>query len=112
MAEVGSKDPLTRRVYQSYIGAVRRRLQVTAQRYPGARHRLRICGRGAYLRRDRTETGMVNAVLNQLARRAAGGVCLIPTSRYSCAFHLAANVSHSAMYFWFGIGPSVMALSI
>src|SRR5262245_6924897 len=69
MAEVASKDPLTRRVY-------RRRLQFTAQRYPGARHRLRICGRGAYLRRDRTETGMVNAVLNQLARRAAGGVCL------------------------------------
>ena len=54
----------------------------------------------------------VNAVLNQPARSAAGGVCLIPTSRYSCAFHLAANVSHSAMYFWFGIGPGVMALSI
>src|SRR4029077_16882702 len=80
MAEVGSKDPLTRRVYQSYIGAVRRRLQFTAQRYLGARHRLRICGRGAYLRRDRTETGMVNAVLNQLARRAAGGGTLPPVS--------------------------------
>ena len=48
----------------------------------------------------------------ELASRAAGGVCLIPTSRYSCAFHLAANVSHSAMYFWFGIGPGVMALSL
>ena len=68
-------------------------------------------GRGACRRRNRAETGMVNAVLD-LVRREAGGVCLIPTSRYSCAFHLAANVSHSAMYFWFGIGPGVMALSI
>ena len=68
-------------------------------------------GRGACRRRNRAEIGMVNAVLD-LARRAAGGVCLIPTSRYSCAFHLAANVSHNAMYFWFGIGPGVMVLSI
>jgi hypothetical protein len=28
------------------------------------------------------------------------------------AFHLAAKLSHRAMYFWFGIGPRVMALSI
>jgi hypothetical protein len=42
---------------------------------------------------------MVNAVLDYFARRSAWGVCLIPNSRYSCAFHLAANVSQSAMYF-------------
>src|SRR5215813_10146471 len=40
------------------------------------------------------------------------GVWLIPASRYSCAFHLAANVSHSAMLFGFGVGPGVMVLSI
>jgi hypothetical protein len=55
---------------------------------------------------------MVNPALDQLARRAAEAVRLIRTSRYSCAFHLAANVSHSAMFFWFGIGPGVMVLSI
>ena len=64
-------------------------------------------GRGACRRRNRAEIGMVNA-----GAPRGRGVCLIPTSRYSCAFHLAANVSHSAMYFWFGIGPGVMVLSI
>jgi hypothetical protein len=47
-----------------------------------------------------------------LNRGAKGRVCLIPPLFHSCAFHLAANSSHSAMYFWFGIGPGVMVLSI
>lgn len=81
-------------------------------RHPGARHRLRICGRSACLRTDRTEIGMVNAELHQLARPRGRGSLPDPYLALLCAFHLAANVSHSAMYFWFGIGPGVMALSI
>ena len=109
MAEVGSKDPLARRVYATSV------LCVGAYKLPRSDTPARVIVSEyvdvAHTFVETTPRPAWSTPCSINSRRAAGGVCLIPTSRYSCAFHLAANVSHSAMYFWFGIGPSVMALS-